>query len=932
MNSKSLPIFLVAGLAVVGAVAWLVWPPGGESSDGPRVGGNAGSSVDRLLTSTNSPSVGDTSPPPVASVPFSEDDEPPLDPTLAAEMHFAIVVDVHGKPIAGADVELTAGGDRGPFGANGESRVLRASKSGPDGAILLTPLPRRSFVIEARTKDHYGFASYPPDREQDSTPAPKGFDVPVELLPIRRPLVTVQNLMRDPVPHIEVQLSEEVPEGEMGDRFGMGGRGDGGRTRRPTATTDDQGRATLEVTSRAGDLYSEPGVLVTAVLRGLDRVEVPLAWPAEGDAETTLQIPHTRALDLEIIDGKKALVSEATWVSWNLQPRDGNQNRDAFEAMFRQSGRGNRLVTGGKTTIGGFAPDATIHFETRSDSRLATNTTVAIPALPPEGPVQLSVGEIPPEVSFTLLDPQGRPLAKELFSVSIQGTPDPTSRRGFTMITSTQTSDHTGRFTLRAPIGKEGTLRVATPSGMGRERGPMPGGGQGSPSTLLEAKVPALTPESKHDLGDLKLPADALGVSGRVVFADGKPAVGAQIEVTPVAADAEAPAANGRRMGRGPSGSYSAIADGEGKFRLFARSDSNRFRLVASSRGASSDEVEATAGTTGLELRVIRHGEIRGTVQWGNQLPGPSIEVIARLTSDPNPEARPNEARARPRGDGAYRLRDLKAGTYTLEARVQGQTAASIPGVIVSPDGQTTPPQEPWIIGQDWTLAEIEVRDELSLPVVGARIRIIFEGTAPQNGRGGRGGPRESGLSTDKAGVAKSWLHHHGTFTVQVSKDNFETSRIENPAFPLRLTLRAARETIVRLPAPLPADPEGRAYRVMVVGSDQSLDIGALFRGGNRGTRASVEAGASEIKLLGIAPGRHQLMLMRMPVFPAPGHGGGAGQGGGRGGRNGFGRNNFPNFSRSLLGEIEIPAQWDGGTIALGIDAATFQSRLATEL
>jgi hypothetical protein len=938
--TRPLPLTLgLLGIATLLGLGWLLMGPGGaESPEGP----GPFPAVPRIEAPAPAIEEGGSAPLSVATIPFADEDhEPPLAPELAAAMHFALVLDQEGRPASGVTVQLTDR-DRGGFpGMPRAPNVLRTLKTGPDGSALLTPLPRRSFVVEARTATTFGHAIFGDARGEDPEEPPPGYSLLIRLRPIRRAVVQVADATRSPVPHIDVSLgATEVDDG--GDRM-RNVLGRGGRGGIVFATTGEDGRAVLEVTTRQGELHEEPGGTLTAHLRGLPAVILPVAWPAQGDLEAQILIPATVALTLEVRDPKDRLVPEATRLSWSLEVPE--TDREAGPAAFFQRGtRGFREVVGGRITLGGFAPNLQASFEAQTSGRLAARTRVDIPAVTPEAPIPIRVGEIPPVLSFRLLDETGAVLARERFSVAVEearGEAAPPGRRGGPWTerqgrmrqSTVRSTDSEGRCVIPGPIGSGANLVISPPGdGFGGDlefrrmrgegsAGPTPEGpGFGGPGALLEIPLPALLPESTHDLGDLCLPPGSLALSGRVIGPDGKPLANASVQAEAV----PPPAEEATRRRAFPPAPTSALSGADGRFRIFGRTESGQYRVRATAEGAESERQTVAHGTRDLDIHLERHAQIQGRLVWAKGHPVPRLEIQARRSGDEEPGTT-----ARVREDGSFRIRGLRPGSYVLEARALGTIAAVLPAFHVGGGETATPPLDPWVVGADWQFCEVFVMDTARGPVAGARVRLEYTDEDPAAGpagpgRGGRGRgrTRENTLTTRSDGRAQTWIRTTTPITVTVTKEGFETWRREGAALPLDVVLQAAKPLVLALPMALPESGLSERASAILVATDSAPDLRQLFRPDGRGGMARAAPGSRELHFSAAPPpGRYQILLLSFGGVDRV-----------RGGRGQGERPQGPGFARHLLGEIEIPPDFQGGTLALQVDARTFAERLATPL
>lgn len=192
-----------------------------------------------------------------------------------------------------------------------------------------------------------------------------------------------------------------------------------------------------------------------------------------------------------------------------------------------------------------------------------------------------------------------------------------------------------------------------------------------------------------NDLGDVTLAAARLVASGRLVRADGTP-----IEDCTVSAQA----VHSREDGESWFESLDDVSDstdGEGRFELPGRVETDRVRLSASCGAWIAEPLEVQVGAAGVVLTALAAGQVRGRV-----LVDEGIEPTdLRVRLEPADEADRRDSTLRGRADvgkdGSFTIDELKPGTYDLKVTPDrnSDSLARVEGVVVVSGATTSDPR-----------------------------------------------------------------------------------------------------------------------------------------------------------------------------------------------------------------------------------------------
>jgi hypothetical protein len=791
-------------------------------------------------------------------------DEAPEEAALPEdELRFALITDREGRPVAGADVRLLRwdrgrGGGFGTFfGAGGaEEKPLRTLTSGPDGYAVLSPLPQRRFRIEARSGQSAGVARFD-QAAQPEDELPEGTDAVVVLWPIKRLEVEVLDPAGSAAPHIRVQARTE---GRWDGGRGRGG-GPGFGSTVSAWTAPESGTASIEISKAQPELYDAKQIRIEATLPGLEQVGRDVAPLEEGTTQVSLRIPDTVTLVLNLKDADQHVFEDAVGVSWfvNVWDRQGPNGRDRREAFRLRSPFGARDARGGRITIGGFAPDVRVSVSTRAEGRVSESTEIALPAVAGPHEADALVGDLEPALSFTVVDPQGKPLRNYALDIRLRmDEPSGSDQRGNMLArmqrrggpAAPRATDAEGRVRLLARPGLAGSIEIRASSD---RRGRGRWGRESTGEPLATRRFTPLAPGENRELEAFQLGSSAILVAGRVVGSEGEPVAGVRVTVRTQPADSGEwrPEFNrrGGRGGRG-GGDLGAETDASGAFRIFGIVETGTLCTAeATAGGIASEAIPFNPGATGLDLIVRKTGGLEGRVR----LADPELDVDVALTLTSSSGERETLRR---RQDGSFRARELFPDTYTLEVRLDRIPARTVPGLVV-PEGEVVRPDaiRDLLVGQDFFKARILVRDSAGAPVGRADVSWRGESTPGEGrARGGRG-------RTNGEGIWEGVLRHGDPVSVTVTARGFARQQLTAARFPLTVTMLKGATLHLTFQAPLPALPEIESYRMAVTAAESGggLDMGAWWRGG--GPTRTLQAGATEASFENLGPGEHVISV-----------------------------------------------------------------------
>lgn len=327
-----------------------------------------------------------------------------------------------------------------------------------------------------------------------------------------------------------------------------------------------------------------------------------------------------------------------------------------------------------------------------------------------------------------VVDSQGTPLPgtavlalpERIGEAGVPGTPGE----------DTGTSDGTGRFELLSlHAGSFYEVRAVRPG-------------------YLPASIKPLTPAPSRDSAPLKIVlSPARPVRGRVLDDTGRPVAGAEVRL----ATARAPGI--RRPPKEPDqpleeGSpFAASTDAQGRF-LIARVPAERVDLTASRRGFATGRIRGiriAAGVSPMELGtvVLKPGAgLHGRVvdRSGKPVSGAGIHLVETVDRlEPLSSQLDGESpEAVSRADGSFSLEDLPRDTpLHLLVRASGHLPAGVRGA-------RAPAPEPLTVRlEPGALLRGRVMNEWEQPLVGARIVLTWQPSAPENPERQTGAPVE---------------------------------------------------------------------------------------------------------------------------------------------------------------------------------------------
>lgn len=863
---------------------------------------------------------------PISASPFDRESDREEQPAPESEPSLCLVRMPDGSPAR--DVELAlfrpTQGRGNPFGEEQERRALRKVRTNTEGVASLSPLPRRSLELEARASELFGFTEF---RQQDPQPTgvPDGVVAVVQLEPVRHVAVTVRDGGGAPCARVQVELREPREGGNPFEGMGQGGRdrGRGGRAgprgmglRVFTAATT--GVATFELTARESDLHDLEEIEVAALLPGRDEISTRAALLPEGTTHTGLSIPSSLLLTLQLVDASGAPVKEdATLLLQRVRDESSAaspRGRFAMPTMLR--------MEAGQIEVGGIEPGVRLTATTSSRQRLSATSNVDVPAGQSQHSAEVQAGLREATVAVTLEDAEGGLVPWFSFATRLRdaaaaagnngrGAPWDPGRMNEMMRRGGRPHETDAEGRAEFSIDPRGGVLEFHAEGRGFQGMGFGGGGDAEP--LQSLTLPAMKEGGRTDLGRVRLAKLLALATGRVIDADAKGVEDITIRATePAVSNANAASMNENFRGRGgqrPQGmnaarSLGSVSSGkDGRFKLYGeRPDSGRVELAVDSRELVAEKLSVAAGAKDVVVRLVATGELVGNVIFPDARLKLDVDVVA--TAEREDLVR-RESRARVRRDGTFSLRDVPVGNCSVKIIVNGEEERTINGLAVVAKERTSPAElKDLVVGRDWMLAEVTVRDPAGTPVKGARVSVRrVEDAANPMAR-----TQNGGTTTNADGRAEFTLRLQQRHIVSVTADGFLRWQQEVTAFPATITLERALEFTVALPSNLVL-PEGARLRIFLVPADTTaLDLRTVF---SSGASFELASGMTSVTVRNAALGKHGLGAFS--------RGGTRGNLTANGGRQGRGGPQGGGGALTPIGTLELRA--DGATLALDVPA-----------
>ena len=935
-RSSRLLLVVVALVTALATAWWLLDADGGEA---PAAGsGSTHSLPTEAEADANGIQLPDSNP--IATSAFDANSDR-ADPAEIEEAPSVVLVrDAAGAPVADAEVTLLRPNEnRGPFANDERDRPLRRLRTDAQGRAAISPLPRRSLTIQARTKDALGVTDFRQGEAPDE-PLPDGVVAVVRLAPIKFVEVHVTDSTQTPVGHVRVSLQES--DANNNARGGRGGGGPPFPTGGPEAWTNaSTGVAHLELDARHGDMYEHGEVAVSAHLVGQDAIVHPLVLAASGVTTAHIETPPAALLVLHLVDKSGAPLKEdaSLFLRVEIEAAGGGRGpNNPFTGSVRVAAKD------GEALVGGARSGQTYNITASGRDRGTETCTVVVPSGIARHDAPVPLGMRRAAVMVTLHDADGLVVPWFAFNATLRssdneqgaaGTADAAENargrgaradRFASMMTGgarLQVTDIEGR--ARISVNPEGgTLVIRAQSSRA-----MRGGGE--EPALATVPVPALKEGGERDLGVVKLSNFAVLARGRVVDPANVGVAGISVRATESTAVSNAaasergggagafgqgPSGNQRgrsegasAFGQGPSGNQRGRSEGasafgaanigsvdsgkDGVFKLYGpRPEGGTVVLNVSGRDTRTEPMTVTAGSTDVVLRLLRTGTLTGTVRLTDPTVVMPIDIAA---STANSALRP--VRARPDAEGRFVLRGLPEGNVTVRISVNNVEERSFENVkVLGAERIAAPELQNLVVGFDWRLALVDVRDPMGAPLVGARVQVTTN-VDEQNRRRGGG---DSSRTTDSFGRASFPVRSSVECTVTVSKPDFTRARFERAVFPLAVTLSPGLTVSMPIAEP-PTQLGDRTLRLMLVPQGTTSDDPRTLFGQASGS-ATVRATDSSITFRNVSPGSFTLLGML---------GGGGGRGAG--------------FTPTALGSVTISAT---GAVGATIDTAALAALL----
>ena len=602
-----------------------------------------------------------------------------------AEVLFA---DHDGEELPDLDIDLV-GLEMSVEGAGGFSggKVSLQPRMGKvtadeNGLARIPVTPERSVQVLARAEGLLGRAVFAPadpaDRERERE---------------RIELLSDWDL------EVEVQTASGAPASEVPVVLSGGSSSWSSST---GSTTDASGRARFAHAgfriAEAPELSWSAGVdlpLGTPLVRALDPAERPRA-------PLVFRLPPLGAALVSVLEADGGPAEDGTQVQLGIV-RPG-EPRDVSPFASERRARTSKSTVAGKAVFELVELGGELEILANHQGQNAV-TREYFPGPQRAGervPCTLVLGLDHPVLVLRAVDVEGKPLVREELQLDGWTRTTYTSNRENR---TTRTDEH-GGFRIDVP-GKWSEGDVSRTIVRARK------GEIGALLDLARAFEPGL-----NALGDLVLAPAPLLVAGRVVDDRGAPVEGARVSVQ-VALE---------EQGGQPS-QWEALeleespeTDGAGAFtvRGFAFGDE---LLLTPQRGSErGDPVRSPAGARGIELLLVRTGEVAGRVLLDPGVPREEIDLTLRRDGLEEVDDLPWEGgHARPGEDGAFRIASLLPGTYRLEVGLEdGVVLEEVPQVEVIA-GETS--RDPRLTAIDLRGKLFTYRFELVTPEEGSELR-----------------------------------------------------------------------------------------------------------------------------------------------------------------------------------------------------------------
>ncbi|MSR75545.1 MAG: carboxypeptidase regulatory-like domain-containing protein [Planctomycetes bacterium] len=901
-----------------------------------------------------------------------------------------LVRDASGIPVAGAEVTLLRPDEgRGPFGAEDRERPLRRLKTDAQGMALISPLPRRTLTIQARTEDALGIADFRQGETPDS-PLPDGVAALVVLEPLKFVEVRVTDALRTPLAQVRVTLSagavaadsffgrgvRSADSGQGGGRGGPGGMFASG----PEAFTDnEQGLARIELSVKHRTVYESTDITITAHLVGQDSVFSTFPLAPAGVTSAHLETPPSTLLVLQLVDAAGAeLREDATLV---LQAESMALETRAMGNPF--SGSARVQARDGKATVGGVRNGQNLKVTASTRDRATAECVVVLPPSALKHEASVPLGARRASISFIVHDEDNLVVPWFAFNATLRSAAEIAADAAAASAAAAGNSGATNPERTRTTRGGRGAERMAAfaSGGLrpqvtdieGRVRmsvSPEGGtleiraqswrsmmGGADDSSLLASIKVPTLLEGGTADLGVVKLSGLAVLARGRVVDAagNGVPDISVRATEEDGASNANPAAATARAAtsGRNTDGANSGA--GGGAPGSAANSGFNRGGRGGLRGGIPIATVDS--GKNGVfKLYGPRpdNGRVQLSVSGRDALAIPvtvtagAKDVVLRLLrtgsiagtvrlADPGLELpidirasaaglQLREVRTRPDKDGNFVLRGLPQGVVRVRFDVNNVQDLSFAEVKVVGGERTSPAElQGLVVGQSWRQAAVEVRDESGVPVEAASVQLQVIAAESEQGRRRVGGGGDT-RRTDTSGRVTFKALSTQDYSLSIRKAGYLTTQIAAAHFPLSTTLERGISINLELPAAT-AELGERSLRLMLSPAKTELANQAALRTQAGDTpSATVSAADRAVTLGGLRPGAYSLFGILTRGRTNANRQNGRGNNGADGARR-LAAPNTRNAGPVMLGTLSIAP---GGSHSATFDPAALTALLST--
>lgn len=514
----------------------------------------------------------------------------------------------------------------------------------------------------------------------------------------------------EPVPlaQLEVQEGSQLPgaivQSSIETSFGIVEVAQSGAS---SASCDERGVARIELPAPDPDALVLPRVQLVAVIdppvgasveaRHLQGEPLVLVAPAMGSVEV-------RALDA---DGRIPPDGAQVWLGITREQLSGT-------AIWQSS---HRIAERVQPLSNGVARFDFVALDVALDGALKRNAQASVHyPFGGAGPTrarplvsfQLRLGTGRPVLAGRALDEAGRPLAGVALEALLRGS----MGAGSEIDCGQLVPDARGEFRLdlMALPRSRGSVALVL-----RQR-------RRAPLAALEASAP-LPGDARNGwlpLGDLVLREAPVLAEGLVLDELGKPVAGAHFELEgPVMfGDARTPS-----WWQGLPSTEGVLSDERGAFAIHGANSAAELHLRAVLAEARSPQISFAPGARGLALQLRRPGSVSGRVLLDPGVPAERLSVVLERVEAGDESI--SQSTAGPiDAQGAFEVRGLEAGPWTLKIGCEGENFFELPGLLVEGGAQLRDPRlDPVDLRGRLHALRIEAVDSAGAPLAQAELK-----------------------------------------------------------------------------------------------------------------------------------------------------------------------------------------------------------------